>query len=107
MPCVLGLRIGNGLVMVPLGLLMLLAPLIRSKPQAADPYIYMGGLVFLVVGGGGAVRDAPHSRRADLPSGAVPQERADAEPRPRNLGHYGAEHSQERKVTKAGDRPIA
>ncbi|WP_417273692.1 hypothetical protein [Celeribacter halophilus] len=44
--CVLGLRIANGLVMVPL---MLLAPLIRSKPQAADPYIYMGGLVFLVV----------------------------------------------------------
>jgi hypothetical protein len=37
--------------MVPLGLLMLLASLIRSKPQAADPYIYMGGLVFLVVGG--------------------------------------------------------
>jgi hypothetical protein len=28
---------------------MLLAPLIRSKPQAAAPYIYMGGLVFLVV----------------------------------------------------------
>jgi hypothetical protein len=48
-PCVLGLRIANGLVMVPLGLLMLLAPLIRSKPQAAAPYIYMGGLVFLVV----------------------------------------------------------